>query len=289
MTKRIAIVGTRGAGKTVFVTVLAKFLSQPRNGVQLIPTSHVVSEYVNLNYARLQRGDWIPSTNEEQELNWRFVAPNKEEQELSLIDIQGEVFQGLFAKREYLNDQVSERDKKLVNHLLGSSTVLMLINLQDFIDRSYDDDNVRRKGLREFALVEFLDALKKSKDKNVAIAFTAYSQYRSYIKQEYTNVNNFLQSELPALYYGHINNGDPIPGFLTSSVADVVESERGLFPKPGFTHRGLERVISWIVDPVGHSRALRLRELEVRRQENSQLKDQSSDEGDSNGPKWTKW
>lgn len=289
MTKRLAIVGTRGAGKTVFVTVLAKFLSLPRNGVQLIPNSHAVSAYVNLNYARLQRGEWIPSTNEEQELSWRFVAPNIEEQEITLIDIQGEVFQGLFARREYLSDQVNDRDKKLVNYLLGSSSVLILINLEDFIDKSYDEDNVRRKGLREFAIVEFLNALKKTKDKNVAIAFTAYSQYRSYIKREYTNVNNFLQVELPVLYYGHINNNDPIPGFLTSAVADVVETDRGLVPKPGFSHRGLDRVINWIIDPVAYGRELRLREIEARKRNESHVNDQSNEEGESNGPKWAKW
>ena len=222
-------------------------------------------------------------------LNWRFVAPNIEDQEISLIDIQGEVFQGLFARREYLSDLLNERDEKLVNYLLGASSVLMLINLEDFIDKSYDEENVRHKGLREFALVEFLTALKKTKDKNIAIAFTAYSQYRSYIKREYGNVNNFLQAELPALYYGHINNSDPIPGFLTSAVADVVESDRGLVPKPGFSHRGLDRVINWIVDPVGYSRQLRQREFEERKRDKSQVNDKSNEEGDSNGPKWAKW
>lgn len=289
MTKRLAIVGTRGAGKTVFVTVLAKFLSLPWNGIQLIPNSHAVSAYVNLNYAKLQRGEWIPSTNEEQELSWRFVAPNMEDQEISLIDIQGEVFQGLFARCEYLSDQVNERDKKLVNYLLGSSSVLILINLEDFIDKSYDEDNVRRKGLREFAIVEFLNALKKSKDKNIAIAFTAYSQYRTYIKREYSNVINFLQTELPALYYGHINNANPIPGFLTSAVADVVESDHGLVPKPGFSSIGLDRVINWIIDPVAYSKELRRKANEEREKAKSKIKEQSNDEGESNGPKWAKW
>jgi hypothetical protein len=288
MVKRIAIVGTRGAGKTVFVTVLAKYLSVPRDGIQLIPKSHSVAEYVNLNYARLQRGEWIPSTNEEQELSWRFVSPDKEEQELSLIDIQGEVFQGLFAARDYLKDQVSERDKRLVSYLLGSSTVLMLINPQDFIDQSYSEDNVRRKGLREFALVEFFDALNSNRDKQVAIAFTAYRQYESYIKRRYTDIRNFLQSEFPTLYYGHIKN-NPMPGFLTSAVADVVESDRGLVPKPGFTHKGLKRVISWIVDPVAYNRDLRLRELQDRSTPPQQKEHSDKSEEDPNGPKWTNW
>ena len=46
MSNNIAIVGTRGAGKTVLATVLANYLSTPKKGVLLIPDSYEIAEYV---------------------------------------------------------------------------------------------------------------------------------------------------------------------------------------------------------------------------------------------------
>ena len=127
MSKRIAIVGTRGAGKSVFITVLAKHLSQPRNGVQLVADSLETAEYIELNYAALQRSEWIPSTNTEQALGWSFRSPGNDPQELTLLDFQGEVFQELFARRNFEEDSLGEKDTELVDYLISASSVIVLI------------------------------------------------------------------------------------------------------------------------------------------------------------------
>jgi len=93
MSNNIAIVGTRGAGKTVLTTVLANHLSTPKDGVLLIPNNYEIAEYVELNYAKLQRGEWLDSTNVERKLSWKLRAPGKEEQQLTLLDCPGEDIQ----------------------------------------------------------------------------------------------------------------------------------------------------------------------------------------------------
>ena len=145
MSNNIAIVGTRGSGKTVFTTVLATYLSTPKDGVLLIPQSYDIAEYVQQNYAKLQRGEWLDSTNVERKLSWKLRIRDREDQEMTLLDCPGEDIQRLFARREFENEQSggSRKDKELVEYLLGASKVLLLINLQDFIDESYEEDDVR--------------------------------------------------------------------------------------------------------------------------------------------------
>ena len=49
MSDSIAIIGTRGSGKTVLATVLGYYLSTPKKGVLLIPDNYDVDEYVKRN------------------------------------------------------------------------------------------------------------------------------------------------------------------------------------------------------------------------------------------------
>ena len=312
MPNSIAIVGTRGAGKTVLVTVLANYLSTPKNGVMLIPDSYEVGEYVDLNYAKLQRGDWLDSTNVERKLSWKLRAPGKEDQKLTVLDCPGEDIQRLFARKEFESEKSSKskRDKELVEYLLGASTVLLLINLQDFIDESYEEENVRNRKLREHSLKEFLTAIKESEplyrfneslvpstlnsqllddvandspdvvrpSRNIAVVFTAYNQYQNYIRRKYGHVAQFLSQKLPALYYEHFDKNG-VRAFPVSAVADTVE---GSGPKPGFKHQGLDRVTEWLVDPFRYEDVRSPRQQDPKEQQQQEQKDAS-------GPRMYDW
>ena len=281
MSNNIAIVGTRGAGKTVLTTVLANYLSTPKGGVLLIPNSYDIAEYVELNYAKLQRGEWLDSTNVERTLSWKLRVPGKEDQQLTLLDCPGEDIQSLFARREFENEKASEskKDKDLVEYLLGASKVLLLINLSDFIDESYEEENVRRRKLREHSLKEFLTAIKRNDpqdrlgqslhpssqnlrllddhgldetpdverpSRHIAVLFTAYNQYQKRIENKYGSIAAFLAKRLPALYYEHFDR-QGVTGIRVSAVAETDEGGR---PKPGFKPQGLDTVIEWLIDPI---------------------------------------
>jgi hypothetical protein len=167
------------------------------------------------------------------------------------MDIPGEDLQRLFARREYESEDILDSDRSFIDSLLGSSTVLVLINLQDFLDNSYEEENVRAKKLKEHSLKEFLTALKKDDRRNVGIVFTAYNQFQTLVNKDYGNVVNFLKKETPALFYEHVQ-GNSLPAFKVSAVAQTVrtmKSKDGAVPKPGFTHKGLDPVIEFLVDP----------------------------------------
>jgi hypothetical protein len=280
MSNNIAIVGTRGAGKTVFTTVLANYLSTPKNGVLLIPKTYDIEEYVALNYAKLQRGEWLDSTNLERKLSWKLRTPGQEEQELSLVDCPGEDIQRLFARREFESEQsgASRRDKALVEYLLSATKVLLLINLKDFIDESFEEDDVRRRKLREHSLKEFLSAVKESQShgthsplpvqssrdggsddnrvsggngetgrhrRHVAVLFTAYNQHRDHIEKRFGDIPRFLAKRLPALYYEHFDGQGGI-GFPVSAVANTTNEG---YPARGFKSEGFEAVVKWLISP----------------------------------------
>jgi len=281
MTNNIAIVGTRGAGKTVFTTVLAHHLSTPKGGVLLIPRNFDVAEYVELNYAKLQRGEWLDSTNMERKLSWKLRIRGKEDQEMTLLDCPGEDIQRLFARRDFENEQStdSKKDKDLVEYLLGASKVLLLINLKDFIDESFEEEDVRRRKLREHSLKEFLSAIKQKQSqqlksevpelssadfqllgncgsgetrfvhdgpRHIAVVFTAFNQYQEEIEKKYGSVPAFLSKRLPALYYEHFAEQDAT-GILVSAVA---ETDQNGCPQRGFRSVGLNTVTQWLTDPV---------------------------------------
>lgn len=315
MSNNIAIVGTRGSGKTVFTTVLANYLSTPKDGVLLIPQSYDIAEYVQQNYAKLQRGEWLDSTNVERKLSWKLRVHDREDQEMTLLDCPGEDIQRLFAKREFENKQSggSKKDKDLVEYLLGASKVMLLINLQDFMDESHEEENVRRRTLREYSLKEFLTALKQKDrsehtqgqqsqsskrdfqfldghvadydhggeraSRHIAVLFTAYNQYRAHIESRFGSVPAFLSRRLPALYYEHFN-GQDAPGFLVSAVAET--SFNGC-PKPGFRPLGLNTVIEWLVDPVRYT------ESRGKTKKNPQTQINQEQKKDASQPKMHEW
>ena len=314
MSNNIAIVGTRGAGKTVLTTVLANYLSTPKDGVLLIPNSYDIAEYVELNYAKLQRGEWLDSTNVERKLSWKLRVPGKEDQQLTLLDCPGEDIQRLFARREFENEKASEskKDKDLVEYLLGASKVLLLINLSDFIDESYEEENVRRRKLREHSLKEFLTAIKRNDpqdrlgqslhpsthdfrllddhalaeasdserpSRDIAVLFTAYNQYRKQIENKYGSVAVFLAKRLPALYYEHFD-GQGVTGIVVSAVADTGEGGR---PKPGFKPQGLGTVIEWLIDPV------RYVEVRTKNKQGPQSPLKEEQEKNASEPKMYDW
>jgi adenylate kinase family enzyme len=247
MSKKIAIIGTRGAGKTVFITALAKYLSKPRNGIFLNPESYEVAEYVELNWAILNRSEWIPSTNIEQILNWKFYTPGNISQ-LRLLDYNGEDFHRLFTKKEFLNT-TSSKDQELLDYLHDSQIILLLINLQDFLDESLEEDRVKLKLQRQIALKEFLTEIRKDKKRDIAIVFTAYNQYQETIEKRYGSRNEFFQQELPFIYYEHFAE-EQVLGFPVSAVAQtVINEENNRVPAQGFTSEGLDNLLKWIVNP----------------------------------------
>lgn len=308
MSNNIAIVGTRGSGKTVFTTVLANYLSTPKDGVLLIPQSYDIAEYVQQNYAKLQRGEWLDSTNVERKLSWKLRVRDREDQEMTLLDCPGEDIQRLFARREFENEQSggSRKDKELVEYLLGASKVLLLINLQDFIDESYEEDDVRRRTLREHSLKEFLTAIKQKArpeytqgqsslhsardfqfldghladnerggeqaSRHIAVIFTAYNQYRAHIESRFGSVPAFLSRKLPALYYEHFE-GQDASGFLVSAVAETTENG---CPRPGFRPLGLNTVIEWLVDPVRYTESRGKTKQKPQTQINQEQKEDAS-------------
>jgi hypothetical protein len=286
MSNNIAIVGTRGAGKTVLVTMLAKCLSTPTNGAVLIPDDLRISDYVELNYAKLQRGEWPDSTNVPTRLSWKLRIKGKEDQKLTLLDCPGEDIQRLFAQRLFEEERASEskRDKELIDYLFRASKVLLLINLADFLDESYDEQDVRARQLREHSLKEFLTALKNAdteekadraprsssqdlrlldnhpqregqetgkRPRHLAVVFTAYNLYRRQIEDQYGSVGNFLSKRLPALWYEHFE-GEGVTGIRVSAVGETCAEGR---PKRGFESDGLISVIEWLIDPVKYIEA----------------------------------
>ena len=131
---KVVVLGTEGAGKTVFVTCFAKFLQHHDLGVVLDPQDTDTQRYVEREWKRLQNGDWPPATPPGQfcVLNWRLIFSGKPPLDFSLIDPPGHDIRRLFAESGQLTDLPPDLEP-LASQVSMAEFVIVLANLADFL------------------------------------------------------------------------------------------------------------------------------------------------------------
>ena len=251
-TPQIAIIGTEGSGKTVLITVLAKKLATPLNGIWLNPQGVKTGKYIEQTWNTLRKGEWIPSTPAGTlfQLKWKMQVGDRE-CPVQGIDSAGQDLRRLFSDEGYKDPNLSEQDRQFISYLHDSTIVLVLVNLRDILGEP-DEDRVIEN---IFTLKGILDKLQEDKAaRQVAFLFTAYDLYEASIEGKYGNVWNFFERELPYLYHAHIA-GKPVKCFPVAAVTETETKigEDGIarrVPAPDFRSQGLDPLIQWLAEAV---------------------------------------
>lgn len=251
-TPQIALIGTEGAGKTVLVTVLAKRLATPQNGVWLNPQGAKTGKEIEKNWNTLRRGEWLPSTPAGTlfDLKWELRVGDRE-YPMKVIDSAGQDLRRLFSDDGFGDPNLSDQDLLFIDYIRSATVLLVLVNLRDFIGEP-DENRVIENA---FTLKGLLDQLKADKEeRQVVFLFTAYDQYETTIKKDYGTVWNFFEKELSYLYHAHIS-GKPVKCFPVAAVAETeakVDSD-GIsrrVPAHDFRSQGLEPFVQWLAEAV---------------------------------------
>ena len=246
----IAIVGTEGCGKTVLITVLAKYLERPDlQGTCLEPRGIETVRAVERVWELLTHSEWPPSTPPGQlpRMHWLLhVGSDGPECRLQIADAAGQDLRRLFAEEMIEREAVLDHLREVGEYIRNADIVLFLINLRDFVGESDNDRRIENQWAIKYAM----DWLKKQPgSRNWCLVLTQVDQYGRYL-EECKSWSDVIKRHLPQIYDFHVRGGRTriIP---VAAVRDTIVDTQGnstprRVPAPGFKWKGLEELVEWL-------------------------------------------
>ena len=248
----ISIIGTPGAGKTVFLSVLAtKFRRPLKNRPWLEFRNRETETYVMEAWDTLQASDWPSSTQSGTfpRLEWVLHTRSGKNHNVSVRDAVGQDFSTIYNSGETLTPE----QEQLKATLESSAIILFLVNLREIIDA------VSRRQVAEIEVPLKLamdDALQRQA--RVAVILTQHDSFRDYLKSAFDgpgdDPRHVLAEFLPQLAGLMQSHPAAVSAFFVASVADTVPVEEHgkvyMRPRRNFGSEGLDEVLDWIEDVV---------------------------------------
>lgn len=249
----IAIVGTEGAGKTVFVASLIKHVQQSGQGITFDPQSAQAQLYVDRVWRKLQDQDWPPSTPAGQLpiFEWTLNLPGLAPLPFRLIDPPGHDLRRIFSADANLAEIPSEL-QLLASTVASSGIVILLVNLADFLGTPDGD----RRRMSELAIKFVLDSLvRRQPTPRVALVFTQADRFPADLKPFVDDPWSVLKQHLPLVYQSVIHHPYYMSGGIRAFIVSAVNKtrftvdENGVarhFPAPDFQSEGLDSLLQWL-------------------------------------------
>jgi hypothetical protein len=131
---KIAIIGTEGAGKTVFLSVLAMRYRSPASGQAWLEwKTKETQDYVAQAWDTLQNQDWPPSTptGTFRLLEWMLHTSDGKSHSLRVFDPAGQDIRAIFESAE---SELTNNQKELKQTLNDADVFLFLVNLREVMD-----------------------------------------------------------------------------------------------------------------------------------------------------------
>jgi len=251
---KICIVGTEGAGKTVFLSVFAMRYQDAR-------PDHPWMEFKNRKTARyvagvwgtLANSEWPPSTppGDFSKLEWSLHTAGETDQEehnITVLDAPGQDIRAIFDSDP---DSLNANQRELQRRLEEADVLLLLINLVEAIRAT---DPVQQANV-QIPIKLMLDSALGRKNVRVAILLSQHDQLRPYfdsIGVPKDDPTQALRACLPTVYGVSTRTGERLKLFFVASVAETEPfvDEQGKAwarPKADFTSEGLNEVMLWLV------------------------------------------
>jgi len=251
---KICIVGTEGAGKTIFLSVFA-MRYQDAN------TEHPWMEFKNRETARyvaevwgtLASQEWPPSTppGDFTKLEWSLhtaVKTDQKEHNITVLDAPGQDIRAIFDSDP---DSLNANQRELQRRLEEADILLVLVNLVEAIRAT---DPVQQANV-QIPIKLMLDSVLARKNARVAILLSQHDQLRPYfdsISVSQDDPMQALRACLPTVYGVAARTGDRLKLFFVASVAETEPfvDEQGKTwsrPRADFTSEGLNEVMLWLV------------------------------------------
>lgn len=281
---KICILGIKGAGKTVFISVLAnRYREICSDKPYMVFKNFETNRYVSVIWDRLTKERrWPDSTlpGRFESLEWVFHTQDGREYGLKVLDTPGQDVQAIFSGRGNL----SQAQRRLAMSIEAANCVVFLVNLCEIIAAT----SAKERSDYESPIVLAIKSLLK-RNARVAILLSQHDRLRRRIDGGvvmYPGEQKTLESEsqgmsaieavkrwLPAAYKvlkkSSVDENRGIYVGFVSAVADTEsrEDEDGIvrnFPKENFESYGLEEALSWMTESISSRKAEELQAWKKR-------------------------
>ena len=253
-TRKVAIVGVEGSGKTVMLAGLGALCSQPDDrGCFLSPKNFETVSYVNRQMSALKDGKWPSATTEDvlQGLDWDLRQMTGHGRpikvgELSFLDFAGEVYRAAFVRKVDSDDVLSDAVAQLKRYLLEADSVIVLVNLSDVIKYGPFSPRVEESLWITNAILDFVLPEESEPGRKAPRAAIVLSQADSY-----KDTIDACGGPLGILrqYLPHVaNNFGWLETFAVCTVDKTVLDDDGRpVPAPDFSTKGLAPIMEWVL------------------------------------------
>lgn len=248
----IAIIGTNGAGKTVFITILARHLNErPVDDFVLDPEPKTF-KYIEKNWRALNHWEWPGHTTAGNpvDLRWKFtlsMSHGPVSGEMQVIDAPGHDIRSIFADDNVTAlDAMPAAQKSLAEYCRDADVAVFVADLNDYIPKP-DGEEVEDETILKSAM----DFLRKH-SKKYCLILTKEDLFRDFIAQE-GGLESVAAKYLKSVYRSHLKSGIPcFPISCVNKTETLVDGESiRTVPTPGFGSDGLEPFVEWLVASVG--------------------------------------
>ena len=257
---KITIIGTSGAGKTVFITVLAERYSKIIPGRPYMEYSNAeTKEYSASVWGDLvDKQEWPVSTpaGTLPVLEWVLRTPSGESHDMHVLDAPGQDIQAIYMPRKDVDGDylpLSENQEILKASIDKADVLILLVNLCDVANAK----TIRERTDFEVPIVMAAKSA-FSRRARVAVLFSQHDQLRALLAEKGIKASDpmaAVREYLPGLAATIHNAGHSAYVGFVAAVAEtepftelaptgeVITLSR---PKKGFASEGLDSVMAWM-------------------------------------------
>jgi GTPase SAR1 family protein len=273
---KIAIVGTRGCGKTVLLAVLThRFKDKTEEGFQIIPNNFDAVRFTSDKWGDLGAGQWPAPTPDEITpplYQWK-LCNGKKSKLMTTSDIAGEAWKKFILDSVNNNFQDSETElsnwekikeewktiierkpEELINaHLKTAkellnqaSGIFLLLNLKEIIDREEDYETAMYLPI---ALANYMSSIKRQHIP-VTLVLTQTDQY-SFAKEKLGDWDELVKEYIPWM---PVQFKEIIPTAAVGAVKqEMIDGNYRACPAPDFPSQGLEELYKNLWDTMSQA------------------------------------
>ncbi len=266
---KIAIVGCRASGKTVFMAGLADYFRAGQRENQtswLIPENAEAHKFTEMrNYEMRVKHEWPDTTwQAPTSLKWSLHLQNGMVTDVEMLEFSGEVFRAAFREEE-ASPQYRAAAETLVDYLIDAKFVVVLVALNELYRDKADQAQFAEDIESTWVTRGLIDFVKKNlpKDVGLLIALTQADLYREELKELGEPVNVLkkkwpmiyaLYPDVPVVAVASVSqttaDGRPAEGYTTEGVLPVMKAySEYLYGRPDGVISELEEIFSAIDNP----------------------------------------
>jgi hypothetical protein len=259
----IAIIGTEGSGKTVFITTFAKhFDGTSSSEFFLNPLDDMTLRYVERNWQTLRSGEWPNSTVMGQvfNLHWRLESQGSHpvQSDLRVIDAAGQDLRRLFSDQGRTDEPLPDHLRALGEYCYAADIVICLLNLKDFLG----EGDFERKLDNQVVITSVVRQLSSDPRRRLCLAFTQADRYQGTFQQRYSNdLKRAAHELLPYVHGAHLEKRAVILCQVAGvgRTMKVAEPNGRLRDMPGrdFKSLGFTGLMRWLAAEVNAITTLR--------------------------------